>query len=55
MGLGPGRPAAGFGPGLVVADCDLARAREKAWNERNDVFGDRRPDLYRLGKRAPAS
>ena len=48
-------PPPGFGPGLVVADCDLARAREKAWNERNDVFGDRRPDLYRLGKRAPAS
>ena len=48
-------PPPGFGPGLVVADCDLARPREKAWNERNDVFGDRRPDLYRLGKRAPAS
>ena len=47
-------PPAGFGAGLVVADCDLARAREKAWNERNDVFGDRRPGLYRLGGRAPA-
>jgi 5-aminopentanamidase len=42
-------PPAGFGPGLVVADCDLARARDKAWNERNDVLGDRRPELYRLG------
>jgi predicted amidohydrolase len=41
------------GPGLVLAECDLFRARQKAWNERNDVFGDRRPDLYRLGE--PAS
>jgi predicted amidohydrolase len=48
-------PPPGFGSGLVVADCDLARAREKAWNERNDVFGDRRPELYRLGERTPAS
>lgn len=46
-------PPPDFGPGLVVADCDFARARDKAWNERNDVFGDRRPDLYRLGE--PAS
>jgi predicted amidohydrolase len=29
------------------ADCRLERARDKRWNERNDVFGDRRPDLYR--------
>ena len=48
-------PPPGFGPGLVVADCDVSRAREKAWNERNDVFGDRRPELYRLDERAPAS
>lgn len=47
-------PPEGFGPGLVVADCDLSRAREKAWNERNDVLGDRRPELYRLGERTPA-
>lgn len=46
-------PVEGYGPGLLLADCDLARAREKAWNERNDVFGDRRPDLYRLDE--PAS
>jgi predicted amidohydrolase len=44
-----------FGPGLVIAECDLMRARDKAWNERNDVFGDRRPDLYRLGERTPVS
>jgi 5-aminopentanamidase len=42
-------------PGLVLAECDLARAREKAWNERNDVFGDRRTDLYRLGEPAPTA
>ena len=45
-------PPEGSGPGLVVADCDLARARAKAWNERNDVLGDRRPELYRLGESA---
>jgi 5-aminopentanamidase len=30
----------------ISAECDLARARDKAWNARNDVFGDRRPELY---------
>ena len=45
-------PPDGFGSELVVADCDLARARDKAWNERNDVLGDRRLDLYRLGESA---
>jgi predicted amidohydrolase len=40
-------PPPDFGPGLVVADCELYRARDKAWNERNDVLGDRRPELYR--------
>jgi hypothetical protein len=24
----------------------VARARDKRWNERNDVVGDRRPALY---------
>lgn len=43
-------PPEGFGPGLVLAECDLSRAREKAWNERNDVLGDRRPELYALGE-----
>lgn len=38
------------GTGTVLADCDLARARDKAWNERNDVLADRRPDLYGLGE-----
>jgi predicted amidohydrolase len=52
-----GWPEAGpiddYGVGLLVADCDFSRARDKAWNERNDVLGDRRPDLYRLGETAP--
>lgn len=47
-------PPDGFDCGLVVSDCDLARARDKAWNERNDVFADRRPELYRLGEPAAA-
>ena len=46
-------PPGDGGPGLVIADCDFALARNKAWNERNDVFGDRRPELYRLDE--PAS
>lgn len=46
-------PVPGYGPRLLLADCDFALARNKAWNERNDVFGDRRPELYRLDE--PAS
>lgn len=34
------------GPALLVADIVPARARDKAWGERNDVFRDRRPELY---------
>jgi predicted amidohydrolase len=45
-------PVDDYGPGLLLADCDLARARDKAWNDRNDVLGDRRPDLYRLDEPA---
>jgi predicted amidohydrolase len=45
-------PVDGYGPGLLVADCDLSRARDKSWNHRNDVLGDRRPDLYRLDEPA---
>jgi predicted amidohydrolase len=48
-------PPPDFGPGLVVADCDLSRARNKAWNERNDVLGDRRPGLYGLDEPAAVS
>lgn len=39
-------PPADFGEALLVADLDLARARDKTLNERNDVFADRIPDLY---------
>ena len=31
---------------LLTATVDLARARDKAFGARNDVFGDRRPELY---------
>jgi 5-aminopentanamidase len=35
-------------PALLVADADLARAREKALSPRNDALADRRPELYPL-------
>jgi 5-aminopentanamidase len=31
---------------LLLADCDLARARNKATSPRNDAHADRRPELY---------
>jgi predicted amidohydrolase len=34
------------GPALLVADCDLAEARDKSIGPRNDVHADRRPELY---------
>jgi predicted amidohydrolase len=48
-------PVQGYGRALLLADCDLARARDKAWNERNHAFGDRRPELYPLGETAPVA
>ena len=48
-------PIEGNGQGLLLADCELARARDKAWGERNDVLGDRRPELYGLGEAAPVA
>lgn len=39
-------PVEGYGEGILYADCDLDRARDKAWGERNDVRGDLRPELY---------
>jgi len=39
-------PARDYGFDLIGADCELDRARDKAWNQRNDVVGDRRPELY---------
>ncbi len=32
---------------LLLADCDLAQARNKATGPRNEVHADRRPELYR--------
>ncbi|MFD8571480.1 nitrilase-related carbon-nitrogen hydrolase [Streptomyces sp. NPDC059639] len=34
------------GPALLLASCDLAQARDKSLGAHNDVFGDRRPELY---------
>jgi predicted amidohydrolase len=39
-------PAGAAGPELVIAGCDLARARDKATGPRNDTLADRRPALY---------
>jgi len=39
-------PVEGYGEGILYADCDLARAGDKGWGERNDVRGDLRPELY---------
>ena len=39
-------PVDGYGQGILYADCDLNRARNKAWGERNDVIDDLRPELY---------
>jgi 5-aminopentanamidase len=39
-------PAGADDPGLLLADCDLARARSKATSPRNDPHLDRRPALY---------
>lgn len=33
-------------PALLIADVDLARARDKALSPRNDALADRRPELY---------
>lgn len=43
----------GATPGLALARCDLSRSRDKRVGDRNDVHGDRRPDLYG-GSSAPA-
>jgi predicted amidohydrolase len=39
-------PAGADEPEVLVADCDLARARDKATSARNDPHRDRRPALY---------
>ena len=39
-------PVPDYGIGLLDADVDFARSRNKAWGQRNDVVGDLRPELY---------
>jgi predicted amidohydrolase len=39
-------PPSGDEPSLLIADCDVARAQDKRWGDRNDLFRDRRPALY---------
>jgi 5-aminopentanamidase len=41
------------GAGVLVADGDLSRARDKTWGERNDAIDDRRPELYETAAIAP--
>ena len=48
-------PVAGRGPETLVADCDLAGAREKRSGEHNDAFADRRPAYYAPALTAPNS
>jgi len=40
-------PATADEPAILVASCELARARNKQLSAHNDVFADRRPLLYR--------
>jgi predicted amidohydrolase len=47
-------PVDGYSEGIVYADCDLSRSRDKAWGARNDVVADLRPDLYAADETAPA-
>jgi predicted amidohydrolase len=39
-------PATSGAEAILCASCDLAEARDKRLNERNDVLADRRPDVY---------
>jgi predicted amidohydrolase len=39
-------PVAADRAAVLTADCDLPRARDKRINTRNDLFADRRPELY---------
>jgi predicted amidohydrolase len=39
-------PATAGRPAMLTADIDLPRARDKRINSRNDLFTDRRPNLY---------
>jgi predicted amidohydrolase len=44
---GPDGTGPDAAPEILVADCDLRRARTKATGPRNDAHADRRPELYR--------
>jgi predicted amidohydrolase len=46
-------PVDEYGTGIISAECHYGRARDKSWGERNDVVGDRRPELYPAAR--PAS
>jgi len=46
-------PVERYSAGILHADCDLERSRDKAWGDRNDVRGDLRPELYLTAR--PAS
>ena len=39
-------PVDSYGEGILYADCDLERSRDKAWGERNHVVDDMRAELY---------
>ena len=39
-------PALDGRPGILLAGCDLSRARDKRLNDHNDLLTDRRPELY---------
>jgi predicted amidohydrolase len=41
-----GRMLAGPGGRVLTADCELPRARDKSFGPGNDLFGDRRVELY---------
>lgn len=45
-GVALARPARHGESRVLVASCDLAEARVKRTGARNDVFADRRPELY---------
>jgi predicted amidohydrolase len=41
--VGPAEPDS---PAILMADGDLTAARDKRWGDRNDLFTDRRTDVY---------
>jgi predicted amidohydrolase len=46
-------PVADRGVDTLIAECDLAAARQKRSGEHNDAFADRRPEYYAPGLTAP--